>query len=302
MVQQVNFLIYNALCSGDSIWLPQVGTLIVRQVSAERRSSKSLSAPYRKVSFTGENRGESLEQLIARAGDVDETRAAAIYEQWLQQTYKDSVLVIEGVGRVVNRRFEAEESLMTTLNPDMPKVAVKLRPRRPWGVYLFGALCVVAALGMAGYILYSEYLFAERMGKSELRGSAAVVALPDNTSLVAEASKSEEDVASVAAEVVEVAEVVEPQAETVTDKVAESMSAGCSYAVYGVYSELENAKRYQQIVNDRYVDLNSRIFDYKGRYMVAIYETSTRGECITLVDMLKSSDRAFREVWIYTNK
>ncbi len=309
MVQQVNSLIYNALCSGESVWLPQVGTLIVRQESAERKSSKRLVAPCRVVTFTSEKRGESLEQLIAHAGNVDEARATAIYEQWLQQSYKDGVLVIEGVGRVVNRVFEIEETLLATLNPESPKRVVTLRPRRSWGVYLFCALCVVAALGMAGYVLYSEYIFAERMGKAKLRSDEVAVAVtpPDNMSIISEVPRSEDAASAdnvVTAEAVEVVEAANPTAEPVVEVAseAEPMSVGCSYAVYGVYSELANAKRYQQIVNKRFADLNCRIFEYKGRYMVAIYETSTRNECITLVDMLKSSDKAFREVWIYTNR
>ena len=79
------------------------------------------------------------------------------------------------------------------------------------------------------------------------------------------------------------------------------MSAGYSYAVWGVYSERANAERYMRVVKSRFSDLESHIYIYGERYMVAVYERPSRSECVRLVARLKSRDVAFKDMWVYTN-
>lgn len=301
MKEQVDALIYNTLCKNESLWIPEVGTLIVRRVAPEQTSSKRIEAPRREVLFTGERRGLSLIDVVANAANLPEERATAICEQWHQQSLKDGVVTIGGVGTIANREFTAAPELTAALNP--AKKALKLRSRTPWGVYTFAVLCVLAAVGTALYVLYSEQLFAERMGKSELEVEAENVV---TEAVVPIADDVQSTVVEEVAEVVDAAPAVqeaEPAVETSTlSPVAMPMSKGCSYAVWGVYSEEANATHYKALLAERYADIEPRIFEYKGRYMVAIYETSMRSECVKLVDLLKSSDKAFKEVWVYTNR
>jgi hypothetical protein len=55
-------------------------------------------------------------------------------------------------------------------------------------------------------------------------------------------------------------------------------------------------------VNSRFEDVRSRIYIYGERYMVAVYEESSRGECARLVTALKKRDVAFKDMWVYTNR
>ena len=95
--------------------------------------------------------------------------------------------------------------------------------------------------------------------------------------------------------VAEPAQAVGSQAEGVLP-----LSAGRSYAVWGVYIELVNAEAGQRAGNRRYSDIDARIYRYGERYMVALFDNETRSECVREVERLKERSRAFGEVWVYT--
>ena len=305
MKQQIDNLIRNLLGEGQDIYLPQVGTLMVRRRPAMMTSSKVVSAPYREVTFTGEQRGESLVDIIISMTDVTAERAEAIYEQWLQQVRRDDEVRIDGVGLVRQRQFEPERSFAAYLNPQ-PRKSVTLRPRTNYLFYVLASLCILFAIGVAGYTLYSEQLFAERMDKPfffALRGESAEVSIekPNEVQVV------ENDLVAAQEPIVEpVAEaelVSEPMEEPVTEKAQPlAMKTGYSYAVWGVYSELKNAEYYVALVAERYIDLTPAIYIYNNRYMVAVFERKSRGECAELVGRLKELSPSFREMWVYTKR
>ena len=301
MKQQIDNLIRNLLGEGHDIYLPQVGTLMVRRRPATMPSSKMVMAPYREVTFTGEQRGESLVEIIISMTDVTSERAEAIYEQWLQQVRRDDEVRIDGVGVVRQRQFEAEKSFVAYLNPQ-PRKSVALRPRTNYLFYLLASLCILFAVGVAGYILYSEQLFAERMEKPALLVTSTSVQPADmNVPQPAENNAAVQEV------VVEPVAVEKPVVEPVQEAVAEkpqilAMKTGYSYAVWGVYSELKNAEYYVGLVAERYIDLNPAIYKYNNRYMVAVFERKSRGECAELVDRLKELSSAFRDMWVYTKR
>ena len=305
MKQQIDNLIRNLLGEGQDIYLPQVGTLMVRRRPAMMTSSKVVSAPYREVTFTGEQRGESWLDIIVSMTDVTTERAEAIYEQWLQQVRRDDEVRIDGVGVVRQRQFEPEKSFVTYLNPQ-PRKSVKLRPRTNYLFYVLASLCILFAIGVAGYTLYLEQLFAERMDKPfsfALCGERIETSTeqPSEVQVVENASVAAHEPA--AEPVAELEIVSEPVEEPVVEKVQPlDMKMGYSYAVWGVYSELKNAEYYVGLVSERYIDLTPAIYNYNNRYMVAVFERKSRGECAELVGRLKELSPSFREMWVYTKR
>ena len=305
MKQQIDNLIRNLLGEGQDIYLPQVGTLMVRRRPAMMTSSKVVSAPYREVTFTGEQRGESLLDIIVSMTDVTTERAEAIYEQWLQQVRRDDEVRIDGVGVVRQRQFEPEKSFVTYLNPQ-PRKSVKLRPRTNYLFYVLASLCILFAIGVAGYTLYSEQLFAERMDKPfsfALCGERIETSTeqPSEVQAVENASVAAHEPA--AEPVAELEIVSEPVEEPTVEKVQPlDMKMGYSYAVWGVYSELKNAEYYVGLVSEHYIDLTPAIYNYNNRYMVAVFERKSRGECAELVGRLKELSPSFREMWVYTKR
>lgn len=275
MISQVNALIYNELCEYGGVFLPQVGTLVVQRTAAVRTSSDKIVPPHRKITVTGEQRSRSIVDIIATKAEITHQRAEDIYNQWLKGVSKDGVVTIEGVGVVANRKFSADAALIALLNPK--KETVKVKRRVGWAVYGFAAVCVIFAVALLVYVLYPRL-----------------------------ASDSVEQVAvnPVAEPAVQEAEVVEPATEVaVADDVLE-MKDNWSYAVWGVYSQKENALKYKDIIESRHSDLKCNIFHYKDNtmYLLAIHTTPTRKEAIMLVDLLKARGDMFADVWIFTNK
>lgn len=275
MIGQVNALIYNELCEYGGVFLPQVGTLVVQRSAAVRTSSDRIEPPHRKITVTGEQRSRSIVDIIAAKADISTQRAEDIYNQWLKSVSKDGVVTIEGVGVVANRKFSADAALLALLNPK--KGAVKAKRRVGWAVYGFAAVCVIFAVASLVYVQYPKF-------KSD--SVEQVVVKPAVESVVQEA------------------EVVEPVAEAaIADDVLE-MKDNWSYAVWGVYSQKDNALRYKDIIESRYSDLKCSIFHYKQNtmYLLAVHATPTRKEAIMLVDLLKARGDMFADVWIFTNK
>ena len=150
------------------------------------------------------------------------------------------------------------------------------------------------ALGIAGYVLYTngtlEHLFAKRS--------------------IAPASKAFESVAERPSQSTEpVVEVVEQVVEQTTEQVVEQsveptilpMQKGSSYAVWGVYNELKNAEDALNWLATRIPEIESaNIYDYDGRYMVALCEVASRSECGRKVSAWKAEHKSCKSVWVYT--
>lgn len=312
MKRQIDTIILNTLRKGRDLYLPEIGTLVVRRNAAVRNANK-IEAPYREVLFTGENRGESIIDIMVRITSVTHSRAMAIYDQWLQKSLRDGVVVIGKVGSICDRKFVADESLDGTLNPSRKK-RVALRPHTNTLVYVLAMLCVLIAVGAGGYMLYTGGVFGtigEGKSASEpivTESVEAVIPIDEQQ----ETGVQTESVAQAEAEDVSVelkpapSEAPTAKAQKTTSATNEyeplPMSRGASYAVWGVYSERANAERYMRHVNSRFEDVRSRIYIYGERYMVAVYEESSRGECARLVTALKKRDAAFKDMWVYTNR
>ena len=85
MKQQIDNLIANTLLDEKEVYLPNIGSLILRRNSAKRLSSKKLQRPYYELTFTSEERGVNIVLLISKVANVSEERAADIYAEWLEQ-------------------------------------------------------------------------------------------------------------------------------------------------------------------------------------------------------------------------
>lgn len=277
MIEQVNTLIYNTLCSNTSIFLPTVGTLVVRRNPATMASARRVNAPSVNVTFTAEQRADSLVNLIASTADITVERAEDIYNQWLQNVTSDGVVAISGVGVVKNRTFIVDKDLIATLNPQVTPVTLK--PRRRALVWVL-SLLVVAVMAVAAIVL---------IPKREIVTNTVAVVDEDQTIM------QSMDTTSV--------EIIEPIVESVVADDVFTMTDGWSYVVWGVYSQKENALKYKELVENRYGDVICTIYYYKNNlYMVSLYQSATRGEAIRRVEELKTRHIFFDEIWIFTNK
>ena len=150
------------------------------------------------------------------------------------------------------------------------------------------------ALGIAGYVLYTngtlDKLFTN---KSIAPASEAFESAAEEVSL-----PTEEVVAVVEQPTEEVATPAEP---IVEEPAIVPMQKGSSYAVWGVYNELQNAEKAVEWLATRISEIEGvNIYDYDGRYMVALCEVASRSECGRKVSAWKAQHKSCKSVWVYT--
>ena len=305
MKHEIDHLIANALLDEGSIYLPNVGTLILVRHAAKRLSSRRLQPPYRELRFTGEQRGVSLVEYIAQKSGVTAERAGDIYNEYVAQSMRDGVFTIEELCTISNKRVEVLQQFEDMANPNGRSV-VKINPRTNYIIYAVATLCALFALGVAGYVLYLNdvFNFGGRVATAEEAFATAVVEEQTTSEQVVEQTEPKVEAVEVAEPTAEPTEVVaEPVVEAVETAVAPNilpMQRGKSYAVWGVYNELKNAEDAIGWLGEKFPSLEPKIYDYDGKYMVALYELSPRSVVGNKVKQLKAQNNSFKSVWVYT--
>ena len=300
MKQQVDNLIANTLLDEGEVYLPQVGTLILYRHSAKLLSSTELQRPYRELRLTREERGESITTSIAKVAGVTDERASDIYTEWLEQSLRNNILTIGGVCIAENGKVATDKTFEDMANPK-GRGTVKVSRRTNYFIYIVAALCMGFALGIAGYVLHSNGMLDNLIGK---RGIAPASEAFENVAepAVAPAEPVVEEVAAPAEPVAEA--VTEPAVEPIAEPVATPsvlpMQKGSSYAVWGVYNELKNAEDAKSWLAERFPEIEAAIYQYDSRYMVALCEVASRSECGRKVSAWKAEHKSFKSVWVYT--
>ena len=308
MKHEIDHLIANALLDEGSIYLPNVGTLILVRHAAKRLSSRRLQPPYRELRFTGEQRGVSLVEYIAQKAGVTAERAGDIYNEYVAQSMRDGVFTIEELCTISNKRVEVLQQFEDMANSNGRSV-VKINPRTNYIIYAVATLCALFALGVAGYVLYLNdiFNFGGRVAPAEEAFVAAVVEEQAPVEQVVEQTEPKVEAVEVAKPTAEPTEVVAEPVVEVTEPVETAvaptilpMQRGKSYAVWGVYKELKNAEDAIGWLGEKFPSLEPKIYDYDGKYMVALYELSPRSAVGNKVKQLKAQNKSFKSVWVYT--
>ena len=293
MKQQIDNLIANTLLDEKEIYLPSVGTLILARSAAKLLSKKALQPPYYQLRYTTEERGVSVINCISRVASISAERASDIYDEWLSQSQRNGVLAINGVCILEKGNITTDNTFENMANPK-GRNAVKLHPRTNYLIYIIAGVCIGFAVGIAGYILHSNGTFDNLFAKDKVAPpSAAFENIAEQPAPVTEPVVEVPE--SVAAEVQPTEEVTTP-----SEVIAIPMQRGSSYAVWGVYSELKNAEAAKAMLGNKHPEIGAEIYQYDGRYMVALCEVASRSECARNVTAWKAQSTIFKEVWVYT--
>ena len=296
MKQQIDQLIANTLLTRGEVWLPGIGSLILRRRAAVRLSASRLQQPYRELRFTSEQRGGSVVALIAATAAVNEARAEAIYAQWVAQSRKEGGVTITSLCRIEQGNVIVDQDFEIMANPKGRGV-VKINPRTNYMLYAFVALTLLFAVGVAGYTLYTNNTFDSLLTRETT--AEHIVEAPSIATPTAE-------IVAVEAPIVEAASVATTTTEDdlmpLDDEKAKNLKRGSSYAVWGVYKEIANAEAAVARLAKQYDDLDAAIYNYGSKYMVALCELPSRAACARKVEALRARSRSFKEVWVYTDK
>ena len=293
MKQQIDNLIANTLLDEKEIYLPSVGTLILARSAAKLLSKKALQPPYYQLRYTTEERGVSVINCISRVASISAERASDIYDEWLSQSQRNGVLTINGVCILEKGNITTDNTFENMANPK-GRNAVKLHPRTNYLIYIIAGVCIGFAVGIAGYILHSNGTFDNLFAEDKVAPpSAAFENIAEQPAPVTEPVVEVPE--AVAAEVQPTEEVTTP-----SEVIAIPMQRGSSYAVWGVYSELKNAEAAKAMLGNKHPEIGAEIYQYDGRYMVALCEVASRSECARNVTAWKAQSTIFKEVWVYT--
>ena len=303
MKQQIDNLIANTLLDESELALPEVGTLILRRESAKLLSKKALQRPYFELRFTKEMRGVALTDHISRLVGVTAERATDIYNEWLEQSLRNGVLTINGVCTVEGGKVATDKSFEAMANPK-GRGTVKVNPRTNYLIYILAGLCMGFALGVAVYVLHTNGLLGNLLAKRNIAPASSAF-----ENVVEEPVTVPTEVVEVVEQpaVAEVAESTEVAPQPIVEEVVAPaepttlpLQKGSSYAVWGVYNEIVNAEKAISWLATRIPEMDAHIYDYDGRYMVALCETATRSECGRKVSAWKAEHASCKSVWVYT--
>lgn len=293
MKQQVDKLIANLLLDEGELYLPEVGTLILYRHAAKLQSSKVLQAPYHELRLTKEERGVNLITRISQIASVSTERANDIYAEWLEQSLRNDILTIEGVCYIEKGNITTDKTFEDMANPN-GRGRVKINPRTNYFIYIIAGLCMGFALGIAGYVLYTNGTLDNLFAKQKIAPASEAF----ESVAVEVAQPIEPEVAVVEQPIEEVAAPAEP---IVEEPSILPMQKGSSYAVWGVYAELTNAEKAVEWLSSRIPEIEGvAIYDYDGRYMVALCEVASRSECGRKVSAWKAEHKSCKSVWVYT--
>lgn len=299
MKQQVDNLIANTLLDEGEVYLPEVGTLILRRQAAKLLSTKVLQPPFRELCLTKERRGDNtLVTLIARIANVSQERASDIYNEWLSQSLHNEILTINGLCVIRQGYISTDKTFEDMANPK-GRNTIKVNPRTNYFIYVVAGLCVGFALGIAGYVLYSNNTFNRLFKESNIApASEAFVNKSESPVIESNAIEStiiEQETPTSEPEVVAEKEIVELPSIL-------PMQKGSSYAVWGVYNELQNAESAKNWLASKFPEIEANIYQYDNRYMVALCEINSRTKCGNRVSAWKAEHKSFKSVWVYTRE
>lgn len=288
MKQQVDNLIANTLLDEGEVYLPEVGTLILVRHAAKLLSKKELQRPYRELRLTKEQRGVSITTHISTITGVSAERASDIYAEWLAQSLRNNILQINGLCSIEDGKIMTDKTFEGMANPK-GRGTVKINQRTNYFIYIIAGLCMGFALGIAGYVLYTNGTLDNLFAKQKIAPASEAF-----ESVAVEATQPTEEVVAVVEQPIE--EVSAPAEPAILP-----MQKGSSYAVWGVYNELQNAEKAVEWLSTRIPEIEGvSIYDYDGRYMVALCEVASRSECGRKVSAWKAQHKSCKSVWVYT--
>lgn len=275
MVGEVNKIIYNMLVSGKGVYLPEVGSLYVERQAARKIADNKMLSPRNAVNFTSQEQAPSLVEEIVAIAKCEHAQAQDIYERWLSKTRTEKTITIEGIGKLVDKSFITDESLIAALNPQGEKVLVLRKKKSHAWIYVLSALCVIFALGIFALIMWGGLIPTS----SDTATTQEVATLPEPTPVIEQDSTQQQVAAQPATE-------------------AKPAEYGF-YVVMGVFKEEANAQRAVKQVESKIEDAMCVIRPFKGKHMVTVFGSDKRADCMTYANAYRD---IYPNLWIYQNK
>ncbi len=323
MAMEVNKLIAKELLSSKPVFLPQVGSLFITlDVSSRTR-----------VEFTpNQQMGESIVDIICKCASCTNSQAQDIYRRWLEEVKSEPTINIEGIGSIRANMFMTTESFALRLNPakesndnaindtkkapEASKNTKQVKPSQTKSdqdksnkkkmnkvriVFPVIILCIlVIFIGYVGCFVvtdnntdYANSYLAEAERYEEVSNNETI---QSNDNKVDSSAINNNKVAQTTTQATETKQVTETK---VTKPISTDTKKLRFKVVYGVFSTRENAEKAMREIEQKKVKAISDIYTYGDKFLVSIYESATRNECLEFINTHQSD---IPGIWVYERK
>ncbi|MFI3286799.1 MAG: hypothetical protein R3Y08_09135 [Rikenellaceae bacterium] len=274
MAAEVNKLIGGRLLAGETLYLPEVGSLYIIVNSVGKK----------KIEFSSNQHGTSLISVIESRANCQTKQAVEIYNKWLSEVSNEQITTIEGVGVLRGGSFVTANNFSMQLNPGYSKVKMEKEKKREKKriAPIFIILIILLLLGVVGYYIGKQVKRA-KVEKAHIEAVAQAKA--------AEQQRIADSVNLVKIEAVKAQERLD---------VATTAAQGARYkVVYGVFdlrSNVENAfKNIPKIAGSH----EPKEYPFNNKTLVSMFESDDRGECQTF---LMTNYDNYPDTWIYDSQ
>ena len=212
-MEAIDKLLYNLLASGESVVLPEVGTLRVEQTPTTL-SGKVVSYASRRVRFSSraDKKVRTLVEVMVSEYGLTAEVATEAYGEWLRVARSGSEVKIEGVGSLCKGFFTpTNEFEHEALNPWQP-APVTLHRRRSPLPYIFVACIALGAVGGWWWIVNNEQRAEKMAGEiaeavdGEITEEAIVASLEEYAEELESTKEIEKEIVEEKPKVAEVAQ------------------------------------------------------------------------------------------------
>ncbi len=277
MAAEVNKLIGNSLLTAGCVYLPEVGSLVVKEHEGSKR-----------VEFSSAEQGRPLVEVIQERAGCSAEQASEIYRRWREEISHDSITPILGVGELRTKSFVTNESFLKQLNPKPTNTTTpmaeyyqdqgKSKKSNKGVIIFFVALFLIGAV--IGF-------FAQRCSSKSKAEKARIEAIAQ------EKAQEQQRIADSLA-----------LAEAEANRLAEAETAAADTSpryrvVYGVYTLRSNVDVAIKRINAKYGNGRAKEYPFGEKTLVSMFESESRSEC---QKFLMEYYELYPDTWIYDSK
>ena len=182
-MEMVDKIIFNKLLARESIFLPNIGTLILKQYPAKLIDKKVLTPPQWRVIFSKKNDNiVSIIDLISLEMGVNSFQALEIYNKWLKSVNHGGNYVIPEVGTISQDFFTLDKSIALIINPLAGKDIVITKTKGN-SLRNIAAIAAIVGLLVLGYVFWND-IIPEKEKVAEIHTIAWVDSKESNDKIV----------------------------------------------------------------------------------------------------------------------
>ena len=297
-MEMVDKIIFNKLLARESVFLPSIGALVLKQSPAKLVDKNRLTPPHWSVTFSKNNDNIiSIIDVIAKETNVNSFQALDAYNKWFKATKQGGQYVIQGVGTIHKDFFTVDRSLAILINPlEGKNISIQKKKNNPRTNYsLIAFVCIAIGLGI-GYIIFDN-IAHKPSEKREIKTIAWQDDKEINSDVIADSSLCDTNTLTTKKELAHTQKINSQSAEKESKQTKKKNSITTYYLAVGIYSTTKNADKFIADLKKESKSLNlTKIPFKKGQILVSAYSSQNYG----IIEEHKTRlITRFPGIWVY---